>query len=814
MTERRDTPPPDPRAPTPGPGGARPELALDLDPSAVGLYLRAPGGDWALIGRARLDAEDFSAEIAALRHEAEQRTGARPAPVALWLPPEQVLIRHARLGLGLGDPLSRAAAHVARTSPHRRDELALAVSPPGPDGQATILATFAQTHREALDYCRRWGFEPAGSVSTRVAVSAFGATPPVFRIPPARAARRGPWLGRATGLAAALAAVGLWWLAGPPASKPPADPGVVAPDLVRLARPGLETAPDRPAAPGGDPAAPARPERLAGPLAPPAGPRRAAGAPDRPSGRAAPQRPRSAVRDAAPRAPAPAAAVTGLRRAGAAPAPGPAPALPSRPAAHAAVSAPRPAPAAEVALGPGAEDRSAPAVAPAEPRPRAPGAAPRQPTPGAGPGGHPGGQGLSRARAGLERIRRTASQAGLPEPAIAAAPPAALSPPPGSGLGLVPKTPTDRLPPPGAAILAVGLSAPPARPGPVRLRPIRAALARVHAAAQLAALAEPKIAAAPPPAPAAPGAGAVLPRATRSPARAAVVAVAALRRAPERPQAAPGPGPAPAAPPPAPPASASAPAGAAATPAAMARAAPLPPPRPGSAAPEPGPAAAGPIGAGAALPVPLPPRRPDPAGAEPATDIAAGAEPAPRIAAGAEPAPRIAAGAEPAPRIAAAPPGTGAAADPGTGAAAFPLPPRRPEDRAPAAARVARVDPAVSAPSDAPGPSLPLPPERPADLATRSTRPGLVPAPSVDPAPGDVQAVATQTGLAIDKTSLIGIIQLDSARQALLRLPGGEVRRVAKGDLLEGWRVSLIGRAALRLTREGETLTLLLVGPE
>jgi len=45
----------------------------------------------------------------------------------------------------------------------------------------------------------------------------------------------------------------------------------------------------------------------------------------------------------------------------------------------------------------------------------------------------------------------------------------------------------------------------------------------------------------------------------------------------------------------------------------------------------------------------------------------------------------------------------------------------------------------------------------------------------------------------------------------LLRLPNGRYRSVIVGDVLDGWRVSMIGADAMRITRSGEDRTFLLV---
>ena len=65
--------------------------------------------------------------------------------------------------------------------------------------------------------------------------------------------------------------------------------------------------------------------------------------------------------------------------------------------------------------------------------------------------------------------------------------------------------------------------------------------------------------------------------------------------------------------------------------------------------------------------------------------------------------------------------------------------------------------------------------------------------------------------MALDSTALIGILSLGTGRKALLRLPDGRYRSVIVGDVLDGWRVSMIGADAMRLTRGNEDRMFLLV---
>jgi hypothetical protein len=94
-----------------------------------------------------------------------------------------------------------------------------------------------------------------------------------------------------------------------------------------------------------------------------------------------------------------------------------------------------------------------------------------------------------------------------------------------------------------------------------------------------------------------------------------------------------------------------------------------------------------------------------------------------------------------------------------------------------------------------------MPPPRPA------RRPG-----SLRRGPAATLPAARDGELGLDHAALIGVLQMEDRRAALVRLPDGSIRRVGPGDMLLGWRVALIGRDALRLERGGQTRTLLFVG--
>lgn len=211
-------------------GAASARIALDLTADQITLLTRSADRDWAPVAVAAIDTPDFARAIDWLRSEALVRGGPGCA-VTLFLPPEQILQR--RAALPPREPArSRAArAVVEDSSIYSAGDLALAVSPDDAAGQATILATLAQTWREARDYTTRWGFA-VGAVSTRIEAAAFGAAGPVFTLAgdPAARSRRGPLPGGTArrglvlggaAVAAALVLLTLWTGGGNPGTAWP-----------------------------------------------------------------------------------------------------------------------------------------------------------------------------------------------------------------------------------------------------------------------------------------------------------------------------------------------------------------------------------------------------------------------------------------------------------------------------------------------------------------------------------------------------------------------------------------------------------------
>ena len=107
--------------------------------------------------------------------------------------------------------------------------------------------------------------------------------------------------------------------------------------------------------------------------------------------------------------------------------------------------------------------------------------------------------------------------------------------------------------------------------------------------------------------------------------------------------------------------------------------------------------------------------------------------------------------------------------------------------------------------------SSPEPPGKPTTISGSSEVvriPGTI---RTSTPPSSVRKAAAERGLELRETSLIGVLQGPSGRQALIRKENGGYVRVSRGDTIDGWRVTSIGRDTLRLSRRGQSRTLLLV---
>lgn len=112
----------------------------------------------------------------------------------------------------------------------------------------------------------------------------------------------------------------------------------------------------------------------------------------------------------------------------------------------------------------------------------------------------------------------------------------------------------------------------------------------------------------------------------------------------------------------------------------------------------------------------------------------------------------------------------------------------------------------TSAPDKTAAPEMPRPVARPKGLASRAATFGT-PATWKSLPTASSSAIAAP-GLQKAGTSLLGVLETSAGREALLRTGSGQVVKVARGHMVEGWRVNSIDRDAIRLTRAGETRTL------
>ncbi len=225
------------------------ELVLDMSSEAIRLIARFASGVREEIGAVPLAAGDFRSGIDALRRQAEA-CGA--VPLALWLPPDQILARRYVLMRGSRD---RAVAlrRLAEDTGRRASELTIALSPAGDGELVIVLGASRRTVAEALDYARRWGFRPT-RVSTEAEALRFGAAGPDFELPVPAARPDGLRARQALAAAVAMLAIGLGgWGAYSllPAAEP--DPVVLASASEVVTRPAEDDAnvPERSPSPVG-----------------------------------------------------------------------------------------------------------------------------------------------------------------------------------------------------------------------------------------------------------------------------------------------------------------------------------------------------------------------------------------------------------------------------------------------------------------------------------------------------------------------------------------------------------------------------------
>lgn len=117
-------------------------------------------------------------------------------------------------------------------------------------------------------------------------------------------------------------------------------------------------------------------------------------------------------------------------------------------------------------------------------------------------------------------------------------------------------------------------------------------------------------------------------------------------------------------------------------------------------------------------------------------------------------------------------------------------------------------------PSDLAVLTSPDPKHRPASIKPRpkpiapGTRTVRAPNRGKPSGPGLSRAATLEDVLPLDDVSLLGTFGQGKARRALLRMPSGEVVRVSRGDVVQGWVVGKIEALSMRITRGGEARTL------
>ena len=111
--------------------------------------------------------------------------------------------------------------------------------------------------------------------------------------------------------------------------------------------------------------------------------------------------------------------------------------------------------------------------------------------------------------------------------------------------------------------------------------------------------------------------------------------------------------------------------------------------------------------------------------------------------------------------------------------------------------------------------SAPTPGPRPKSIRARLSKEVRGSAQSVPRAsrsrpagPGVANAATLKDAIELSAMNLLGVFGKQGSRRALLRLPSGEVMRVSRGAVVDGWVVARIDKTSMRITRGGEAQTL------
>ena len=69
-------------------------------------------------------------------------------------------------------------------------------------------------------------------------------------------------------------------------------------------------------------------------------------------------------------------------------------------------------------------------------------------------------------------------------------------------------------------------------------------------------------------------------------------------------------------------------------------------------------------------------------------------------------------------------------------------------------------------------------------------------------------AAVNEGQIDLERITLIGVFGTDDARRAILRTPDGDFTPIARGSVVDGWRVLTIDRESVRIARGSDVLVL------
>ncbi len=202
-------------------GDSKPNFALDLSNEGVALWHRSSGGGWTTLGNVSLAADDFSAQLAALRDGASKGTG-RARRAVIRIPRSEVLLSKVRVGVFEGEAAVRHAhKQIAELSPYQMNEIAFDLGEKGFGNMAPVGIVARQTLVEAEAFARSNGFDPL-YFTTQYAEKEFTREPRFYTSeakPAAKPLWYVPWVAAAS-VGLALGYFGYTYATAPNVSQP------------------------------------------------------------------------------------------------------------------------------------------------------------------------------------------------------------------------------------------------------------------------------------------------------------------------------------------------------------------------------------------------------------------------------------------------------------------------------------------------------------------------------------------------------------------------------------------------------------------